>query len=80
VPVRRALESSGKFLREATPLRKADAPKTTTRDLGTMGISTSVVVVSVWLIHDIAKAPIPLEVAVGIANIGGFFLARKFRY
>jgi len=80
VPVRRALESSGQFLRDVTPQRKPDAPKTTPRDIGTMGISTSLVVVLVWLIHDLAKAPIPLEVAVGIANIGGFFLARKFRY
>ncbi len=80
MPVRRALESSGKFLREATPQARENPPKTTPRDIGTMGISTSIVVIAVWLIHDVVKAPIPLEVAAGIANIGGFFLARKFRY
>jgi RsiW-degrading membrane proteinase PrsW (M82 family) len=80
VPVSKALEASGQFLRYAAPQRKPDAPKTTARDVSTVGISTSIVVVVVWLIYDVAELPIPLEVAVSLANIGGFFLARKFRY
>lgn len=78
--IAKLVESSGQFIKDATPRPKADPPATTTRDVGTVGITTSVAVVLEWVTTDVLKIPMPTSVAVALASIGAYFIARKFRY
>lgn len=91
MPIRSALESSGKFLQSAAPavkdavvaakpkLRK-NPQKATARDVGTLGLSTAILNVVVWLVNDVAGVHAPDHVSVSIAAIVAYFVARRFRY
>jgi hypothetical protein len=87
VPVRSALEGSGKFLREtaapavrsAVPKPRENAPRTTARDVSTVGLSTALLNIIVWG-FSVGDINIPDHVAVSIAAIVTYFIARKFEY
>ena len=81
---RQAVTDSARFVRRAvqtaTPKPKENAPRTTARDVGTLGLSTAVLNVIVWIANDIAHVHIPDHVTVSIAALAAFFIARKFEY
>lgn len=91
MPVKSALESSGRFLRDSagpavrsavatvTPRAKDNPPRTTARDVGTIGLSTAFLNIIVWG-FSLGDLHIPDHVAVSIAAIVTYFIARKFEY
>ena len=78
MPIQSVLDRSGKFLREATP--KPKSHEATRRDYGTVSLSTPIVVLVAWVLHDVVGLDIPVEVAAALATVIGFFIARRFRY
>ena len=81
---RQAVTDSARFMRRAVevaaPKAKENAPRTTARDVGTLGLSTALLNVIVWVANDIAGVHIPDHVTVSIAAIVAYFIARKFEY
>lgn len=73
------LESGNDFIKNTVPLFKENPPKTTSRDIGTLGLSTALLNVIVWAVG-LGGIDIPDHVAVSLAAIATYFIARKFQY
>jgi len=80
VPVLRALESSGKFLRHASPQLSTNPTAPTARDYSTSGLAGAVAVILIAVLHHGVKVDLSPEVVAALTTVIGFLLARFFRY
>jgi hypothetical protein len=80
VPVQKALESSGKFLRNAAPQLQTNPSAPTARDYSTATLAGSVTVLLVTALHHGAQVDLSPEVVAALTTVVGFLLARFFRY
>lgn len=75
--MKRKFEDTWESLRPE--IRKGNGDKTTPRDGTNMGLSTAFTVILTWGLTE-AGITVPPTVAVAIATIIGYFVARKLRY
>lgn len=60
--------------------RQGDGARATVRDGGNIGLSAAIVIIVVWILHDIVGIDVPPEVAVAFGTVSGYIVARKLRY